>query len=74
MHNGELGRCSPGCSEKIWAVKGPAGDVSETYQPRDEAANMFAAGKLCIMRQTDGKVNQQQTTIRVAGMCSCDKK
>ena len=33
MHNGELvlGRCSPGCSEKIRAVDGPVGDVSETY-------------------------------------------
>ena len=40
-----------------------------TAVTRDEAANMFAAG-----RQTDGKVNQQQTTIRVAGMFNCDKK
>ena len=23
MHSGELGRCFPGCSEKIWAVYGP---------------------------------------------------
>ena len=31
MHSGEFGRCFPGCSEKIWAVDGPAGEVSETY-------------------------------------------
>ena len=49
MHSGELGRCFPGCSEKMWAVDGPpAKGVSESYHriTRDEAANMVAAGKL----------------------------
>ena len=31
MHSGELGRCFPGCSEKIWAFDGPAEGVSESY-------------------------------------------
>ena len=30
-HSGELGRCFPGCSENIWAVDGPEGEVFETY-------------------------------------------
>ena len=71
MHSRKLGRCFPGCSEKIWAVDGPA-RASETVI-RDEAANMVAAGEL-RGGQMDGKVNQLQTTIRDAGMFSCDKK
>ena len=30
-HSGEPGRCFPGGSENIWAVGGPAGEVSKTY-------------------------------------------
>ena len=54
MHNGELhGRCSPGCSEKIWAVNGPAGDASETYRRNPR----WSSQHVCC-RQADGWKSQ----------------
>ena len=46
-HSWELGCCFLRCSKKIWAVDGPAGEVSENYHCNlRESANMVAAGTL----------------------------